>query len=104
MYPKRLTVESTRRCVSRPTLPVLFRTLDTVAVETPAAWATCLMVTLMLCVLPHLPKSLLFIQSGENDWTQNSRSVAQTKKNLTSRKTRDKRCDTQVKRLSLVGS
>src|SRR5438132_5916203 len=39
-YPRRLTVESTKRCVRRPTLPVLFKTLDTVAVETPAAFAT----------------------------------------------------------------
>src|SRR5437868_6385084 len=82
MYPKRLTVESTRRCVSRPTLPVLFRTLDTVAVETPAAWATCRMVTLMLCVLPHLTKSLLFIQSGENDWTREQPECSTNQKEL----------------------
>src|SRR3977135_1284281 len=43
-YPRRLTVESTSRCVRRPTLPVLFRTLETVAVETPAAFATSRMV------------------------------------------------------------
>src|SRR5258707_8251977 len=43
-YPGRLTAESTRLCVRRPTFPVLFNTLETVAVDTPAALATSRMV------------------------------------------------------------
>ena len=43
----RLTVESTTLEVPRPTFPVRFKTLETVAVETPAALATSRMVTLM---------------------------------------------------------
>ncbi|OLB26710.1 MAG: hypothetical protein AUH13_26345 [Acidobacteria bacterium 13_2_20CM_58_27] len=46
--PKRFTVESTSRCVRRPTLPVLFKTLETVAVETPAAFSTSRIVRPML--------------------------------------------------------
>src|SRR5712691_7905945 len=43
-YPRRLTAESTRLCVRGPTFPVLFNTLETVAVDTPAALATSRMV------------------------------------------------------------
>src|SRR5271163_96991 len=39
-YPRRFTAESTMWWVRRPTFPVLFKTLETVAVETPAALAT----------------------------------------------------------------
>src|SRR5271170_4443203 len=39
-YPRRFTVNITMRWVRWPTFPVLFKTLDTVAVDTPAALAT----------------------------------------------------------------
>src|ERR1700730_4526409 len=43
-YPRRFTAERTIWWVRRPTFPVLFKTLETVAVETPAALATSRMV------------------------------------------------------------
>src|SRR5260370_1252140 len=43
-YRRRLPAESTTLCVRRPTLPVLFNTLETVAVDTPAALAPSRMV------------------------------------------------------------
>src|ERR1035438_722621 len=43
-YPRRFTAERTIWWVRRPTFPVLFKTFETVAVETPAALATSRMV------------------------------------------------------------
>src|SRR5882672_1122135 len=80
MYPMRLTVESTRRRVGLPTFPVLFKTLETVAVETPAAFATSRMVRLMAGSLALVQQGSPTAQNLRKRWcTKWSRSIAREK-------------------------
>src|SRR5579871_2336038 len=75
----RLTVLNTTRRVVAPTLPVLFRTFETVAVETPVAFATSRIVTFMIRGYSSDTTRNMHGNAGSVARTGTSRSVTQEK-------------------------